>query len=244
MSTSPISTAKARAHKDRLAALMITYPSTHGVFEANVKDVCAVIHEHGGQVYLDGANLNALVGIVPAGRARRRRQPHEPAQDLLHPAWRRRAGHGADRRQGPSGTLPARPSGDRRRVARRSLGTVSAAAFGSPSILPITWAYIAMMGAAGLTHATEVAILNANYIASRLQDHFPVVYTGRNGRVAHECIIDFRDIKQETGISVGGRRQAPGRLRLPRPDHVLAGARDDDDRADRERGQGRARPLL
>ena len=107
--------AKAAQHRDRLAALMVTYPSTHGVFEATIKDICALVHEHGGQVYLDGANLNALVGIAPPGRARCRRLPHEPAQDLLHPAWRRRPRHGPDRRQGAPGPLPPRPPRRHRR---------------------------------------------------------------------------------------------------------------------------------
>jgi glycine dehydrogenase len=193
-------TRKAEADTDRLAALMITYPSTHGVFEAHVKDVCAVVHANGGQVYMDGANLNALVGLC---------RPAEIGADVshmnLHKTFCIPHGGGGPG-MGPIGVkahlapfLPGHPvtgeGGD------DSLGTVSAASHGSPSILPITWAYIAMMGGAGLTRASEVAILNANYIASRLKDHYEVVYTGRGGRVAHECIIDFRDIKQRTGIS-------------------------------------------
>ncbi len=192
-------TAKAEAHKDRLAALMITYPSTHGVFEAHVKDVCRVVHECGGQVYMDGANLNALVGLC---------RPAEIGADVshmnLHKTFCIPHGGGGPG-MGPIGVkahlapfLPGHPvTGG---GGAQSLGTVSAAACGSPSILPISWAYIALMGSAGLRHASEVAILNANYIATRLKDHFPVVYAGRNGRVAHECIIDFRDIKQATGI--------------------------------------------
>ncbi len=193
-------TEKAEARKDRLAALMITYPSTHGVFEAHVKDACRVVHERGGQVYMDGANLNALVGLC---------RPAEIGADVshmnLHKTFCIPHGGGGPG-MGPIGVkahlapfLPGHPvtgeGGD------ASLGTVSAAAFGSPSILPITWSYIALMGAEGLTRASEVAILNANYIAKRLEDHYPVVYKGKNGRVAHECIIDFRDIKHETGIS-------------------------------------------
>jgi len=193
-------TEKAKANADRLAALMITYPSTHGVFEEGVKKVCAVVHEHGGQVYMDGANLNALVGLC---------RPAELGADVshmnLHKTFCIPHGGGGPG-MGPIGVaahlapfLPGHPvtggGGD------ESLGTVSAASHGSPSILPITWAYIAMMGAAGLRLATEVAILNANYVAKRLEGHFAVVYTGRGGRVAHECIIDFRDIKQRTGIS-------------------------------------------
>ena len=192
--------AKAEKHKDRLAALMITYPSTHGVFEERVKDVCAAVHAHGGQVYLDGANLNALVGLVRVAEL-----GADVSHMNLHKTFCIPHGGGGPG-MGPIGVkahlaphLPGHPvTGE---GGKESLGTVSAAAFGSPSILPITWAYIAMMGAAGLRHATEVAILNANYIVARLKDHFPIVYAGRNGRVAHECIIDFRDIKQETGIT-------------------------------------------
>jgi glycine dehydrogenase len=193
-------TGKAEAHKERLAALMITYPSTHGVFEAHVKDVCAVVHANGGQVYLDGANLNALVGLC---------RPAEIGADVshmnLHKTFCIPHGGGGPG-MGPIGVkahlapfLPGHPvTGE---GGPESLGTISAAAFGSPSILPITWAYIALMGAKGLTRASEMAILNANYIATRLKEHYPVVYAGKNGRVAHECIIDFRGIKHETGIS-------------------------------------------
>jgi len=192
--------AKAGKHEDRLAALMITYPSTHGVFEERVKDVCATVHAHGGQVYLDGANLNALVGLVRVAEL-----GADVSHMNLHKTFCIPHGGGGPG-MGPIGVkahlapyLPGHPvTGE---GGKETLGTVSAAAFGSPSILPITWAYIAMMGAAGLRHATEVAILNANYIVARLKDHFPIVYAGRNGRVAHECIIDFRDIKQETGIT-------------------------------------------
>ncbi len=143
---------------------------------------------------------------LPAGRDRRRRRPSQPAQDLLHPAWRRRPGHGPDRGQGASGPLPARPCGGAGvNPAAAGDGTaaqVSAAPWGSPSILPISWAYIAMMGGAGLTRATEVAILNANYIARRLAPHYPILYSGKHGLVAHECIIDLRPLKQATGITV------------------------------------------
>jgi glycine dehydrogenase len=193
-------TAKADAHQDRLAALMITYPSTHGVFEAHVKDVCSVVHSRGGQVYMDGANLNALVGLC---------RPAEIGADVshmnLHKTFCIPHGGGGPG-MGPIGVkahlapyLPGHPvTGE---GGPESLGPVSAAAYGSPSILPISWAYMALMGAEGLRRASEVAILNANYIATRLRDHYPVVYAGRNGRVAHECIIDFRGIKQATGIS-------------------------------------------
>ena len=197
--------AKAAAQAADLAALMITYPSTHGVFEAGIRDICEVVHAHGGQVYLDGANLNALVGIC---------RPAELGADVahlnLHKTFCIPHGGGGPG-MGPIGVkahlapyLPdhvvvpgvnpqADPSG--------TIGQVSAAPWGSPSILPISWAYIAMMGGAGLTRATQVAILNANYVAQRLAPHYPIVYAGKNGRVAHECIIDLRPIKQACGVS-------------------------------------------
>ncbi len=198
--------AKAEANKDELAALMITYPSTHGVFEEAIKDICAIIHDHGGQVYLDGANLNALVGVV---------RPAEVGADVCHMNLHKTfcIPHGGG---GPG----VGPIGVRSHLARflpghdvvsgvnpashgrPTIGQISAAPWGSASILPISWAYIAMMGADGLTRATQVAILNANYMANRLKDHFPIVYTGPGGYVAHECIIDMRDVKEQTGIGV------------------------------------------
>ena len=228
---------------------MITYPSTHGVFEAAIRDICAVVHD-ARRPGLSGRRQPERAGRhLPAGRARRRRRPSQPAQDLLHPAWRRRPGHGADRGQARTWRPSCRatpwspgvnPAGGR----TATIGQVSAAPWGSPSILPISWAYIAMMGGPGLTRATQVAILNANYVARRLAPHYPIVYSGKNGMVAHECIVDLRPLKQATRRHRRGRRQAADRLRLPRADHVLAGARDPDDRADRERGQARARPVL
>jgi glycine dehydrogenase len=197
--------AKAAAHRDRLAALMITYPSTHGVFEAKIRDICQVIHEHGGQVYLDGANLNALVGIC---------RPAEIGADVAHLNLHKTfcIPHGGG---GPG----SGPIGVKRHLAAflpdhtvvpgvnpaadgATIGQVSAAPWGSPSILPIPWAYIAMMGGPGLRRATEVAILNANYIARRLAPHYPIVYSGAGGFVAHECIVDLRAIKQACGITV------------------------------------------
>jgi glycine dehydrogenase len=198
--------AKAAAHGANLAALMITYPSTHGVFEEAIRDICAVVHEHGGQVYLDGANLNALVGICRVA---------EIGADVghlnLHKTFCIPHGGGGPG-MGPIGVkahlAPYLPdhvvvSGVNPQAASGgTIGQVSAAPWGSPSILPISWAYIAMMGAAGLTRATQVAILNANYIARRLAPHYPIVYAGKNGRVAHECIIDLRQIRQACGITV------------------------------------------
>ncbi len=196
--------AKAAQHADKLAALMITYPSTHGVFEEDIREICAVVHRHGGQVYMDGANLNAQVGLT---------SPATIGADVshmnLHKTFCIPHGGGGPG-MGPIG-LAAHlapfmadhavvPTGDEAR-AHRGQGAVSAAPFGSASILPISWMYITMMGAEGLKRATEVAILSANYIAYRLGGHYPVLYTGARGRVAHECILDIRPIKAATGIT-------------------------------------------
>ncbi|WP_374340432.1 aminomethyl-transferring glycine dehydrogenase [Methyloversatilis sp.] len=198
--------AKAEQHADRLAALMMTYPSTHGVFEEGVRDICALIHAHGGQVYMDGANMNAMVGLV---------RPGDIGFDVchlnLHKTFCIPHGGGGPG-MGPIGVAPhlapflpdhpvvqgvnpvAGPAG--------TIGAVSAAPWGSASILPIVWAYIALMGAAGLKRATQVAILNANYIAQKLSPHYPVLYTGKHGRVAHECIVDLRPLKDTSGVTV------------------------------------------
>ncbi|KZE32809.1 aminomethyl-transferring glycine dehydrogenase [Crenobacter luteus] len=189
--------AKAEQHSDRLAAIMITYPSTHGVFEERVREVCDIVHAHGGQVYIDGANMNALVGLA---------QPGSFGGDVshlnLHKTFCIPHGGGGPG-VGPIGVkshlapfLPGHKAGE-----LAGSGAVSAAPYGSASILPITWTYIALMGATGLKRATETAILNANYIATRLAPHYPILYTGPNGRVAHECIVDLRPIKDATGIS-------------------------------------------
>ncbi|MFZ0548000.1 MAG: aminomethyl-transferring glycine dehydrogenase [Candidatus Promineifilaceae bacterium] len=194
--------AKAEKYSANLAALMVTYPSTHGVFETGIRDICRIVHENGGQVYLDGANMNALVGIA---------QPGEFGADVchlnLHKTFCIPHGGGGPG-VGPIGVaehlapfLPGHPvvpgvGGS------QAIGAVASAPWGSASILPIPYAYIAMMGAEGLTRATEVAILNANYVAARLQDYYPVLYTGANGRVAHECIIDLRHLKDSSGILV------------------------------------------
>jgi glycine dehydrogenase len=189
--------AKAEQYKDRLAALMVTYPSTHGVFEDAIREICEIIHTRGGQVYMDGANLNALVGVA---------QPGKFGSDVshlnLHKTFCIPHGGGGPG-VGPIGVrahlapfLPGDPM-----AAESKVGPVSAAPFGSASILPISWAYIAMMGASGLRRATQVAILNANYVAKRLAPHYPVLYAGNEGLVAHECIIDIRPLKEITGIS-------------------------------------------
>ncbi len=198
--------AKAEQHRERLAALMITYPSTHGVFEAAVKDICAIVHEHGGQVYMDGANLNALVGLCkPAGIGA------DVSHINLHKTFCIPHGGGGPG-MGPIGVKshlapflpdhPVVPGVNPAAGTGETIGPVSAAPWGSASILPISWAYITMMGAAGLKRATQIAILNANYIAARLDPHFPVLYRGQNGLVAHECIIDLRDLKESCGVTV------------------------------------------
>ena len=193
--------AKAEQHKDQLGALMITYPSTHGVFEEGIRDICRIIHEHGGQVYMDGANMNAQVGIM---------QPAEVGADVLHMNLHKtfcipHGGGGPG--MGPIGLkahlAPFAPSHAVAPVAGATvgMGAVSAAPYGSASILPITWMYITLMGGEGLRQATEAALLNANYIAQGLSEDYPVLYTGKNGRVAHECIIDLRPLKAESGIT-------------------------------------------
>ncbi len=188
---------KARKHADALAACMITYPSTHGVFEETVREVCEITHEHGGQVYLDGANLNAMVGIA---------RPGDIGSDVshlnLHKTFCIPHGGGGPG-MGPIGVkahlapyLPGHPE------TGGAQGPVSAAPWGSPSILPISWAYCLLMGGAGLTQATKVAILNANYIAARLSGAYDVLYKGPGGRVAHECIIDTRPLNETAGVTV------------------------------------------
>ncbi len=188
--------AKAQEHSEKLAALMLTYPSTHGVFEEGVRDMCAMIHEHGGQVYFDGANLNALVGLA---------RPGDLGADVCHMNLHKTfcIPHGGG---GPGvGPIGVKAHLKPFVPGHVELGTshaVAAAPFGSASILPITWMYIRMMGGAGLKLATEMAILNANYIAHRLKEHYPVLYKGRNDRVAHECILDTRVLKDNAGVSV------------------------------------------
>jgi glycine dehydrogenase len=192
---------KAEAHKSDLAALMVTYPSTHGVFEEGIVEVCKIIHENGGQVYMDGANMNAMVGLC---------RPGDIGADVchlnLHKTFCIPHGGGGPG-MGPIGVaphlvpfLPGHPV-----VAlagKHHVGPVSAAPWGSASILPISLAYIKMMGGSGLTYATKIAILNANYIARRLEPHFPVLYKGAHGTVAHECIVDTRVVKQASGVEV------------------------------------------
>ena len=192
---------KASGHAERLGALMITYPSTHGVFEEDIREICEVIHQHGGQVYLDGANLNALVGCAAPGKF-----GADVSHLNLHKTFCIPHGGGGPG-VGPicvgkhlEPFLPGHSivsmNGDFEQNR-----AIAAAPWGSAGILPISWAYITMMGREGMKKATQVAILNANYIASRLSAAYPVLYTGRNGRVAHECIIDIRPFKESCGIT-------------------------------------------
>ncbi len=193
--------AKAEQHSKNLACVMVTYPSTHGVFEEGIDELCEVIHSHGGQVYIDGANMNALVGVAAPGSF-----GGDVSHLNLHKTFCIPHGGGGPG-VGPIGVgahlakfLPnQRSTGYTRDEA--GIGAVSAAPYGSASILPISWMYIAMMGGEGLTAATEVAILNANYIARRLAPHYPVLYSGHDGLVAHECILDLRPLTDATGIS-------------------------------------------
>jgi glycine dehydrogenase len=193
--------AKAREHRESLGALMITYPSTHGVFEAEVKRACQIVHLAGGQVYLDGANMNAQVGLC---------RPGDYGADVchlnLHKTFSIPHGGGGPG-MGPicvaahlAPFLPGHPL--RATGGAEAIGPVAAAPFGSPSILPISWTYIVMMGQAGLKRASQVAILNANYMAQRLAPHYPILYTGQGGRVAHEFILDTREFRESADVSV------------------------------------------
>jgi len=180
---------------------MITYPSTHGVFEEKITDICELIHKHGGQVYMDGANLNALVGIARPGNF-----GPDVCHINLHKTFCIPHGGGGPG-MGPIACkrhleiyLPTHPVIKDCGPAS-GIGAISAAPWGSSSILPISWMYIKMMGSEGLKLATQIAILNANYIANKLKDHFPILYKGTKGNVAHECIIDIRKIKNETGVT-------------------------------------------
>ncbi len=191
-------------HGDRLAACMVTYPSTHGVFEAGITDLCEIVHASGGQVYVDGANLNALVGFAKPGWF---------GADVSHLNLHKTfciphggGGPGVGPVAAKAHLAPFLPSHPLRPEAGPTtgavVGPVAAAPWGSAGILAIPWVYITLMGPDGLTAATEAAILNANYVAHRLNPHFPVLYTGERGRVAHECIIDIRPITKATGVTV------------------------------------------
>ena len=189
--------AKAIEHREHLAALMITYPSTHGVFEEGIREICGIVHDNGGQVYIDGANMNAMVGLCAPGKF-----GGDVSHLNLHKTFCIPHGGGGPG-VGPIGVkshlTPFLPGHG---TIERKEGAVCAAPFGSASILPITWMYITMMGGEGLKRASQLAILNANYISRRLEEHYPVLYTGTNGLVAHECILDLRPLKDSSGISV------------------------------------------
>ncbi|KRA28092.1 MULTISPECIES: aminomethyl-transferring glycine dehydrogenase [unclassified Nocardioides] len=194
--------AKCEQHSETLAAIMVTYPSTHGVYEESITELCDIVHEHGGQVYIDGANFNALLGYGQPGKF-----GGDVSHLNLHKTFCVPHGGGGPG-VGPVAvrahlapylpTHPLHPDSNR----REGTGAISAAPFGSAGILPISWAYVRMMGAEGLTRATAVAVLSANYIAARLGEHYPVLYRGDTGLVAHECILDLRKISQDTGVSV------------------------------------------
>ncbi len=192
---------KVEAHSENLGALMVTYPSTHGVFEEKISDICELVHKHGGQVYMDGANLNALVGIAKPGNF-----GPDVCHINLHKTFCIPHGGGGPG-MGPIACkrhleiyLPSHPVIKDCGPAT-GIGPVSAAPWGSSSILSISWMYIKMMGSEGLKLATQIAILNANYVANKLKNHFPILYKGTNGNVAHECIIDIRSIKNDTGVT-------------------------------------------
>lgn len=192
---------KVETVSDNLSCLMITYPSTHGVFEESIKDICALIHEHGGQVYMDGANMNAQVGITSPGL-----MGSDVSHLNLHKTFAIPHGGGGPG-VGPIGVkehlkafLPNHSVAKIPNINENN-GAVSAAPFGSAGVLPITWMYLAMLGKEGATHSTMMALLNANYLTSKLSEHYPILYRGRNDKVAHECIVDLRPIKAETGIT-------------------------------------------
>ncbi len=194
--------AKCEEHGERLAAIMVTYPSTHGVYESGIRDMCALVHQYGGQVYIDGANLNALLGLAEPGHF-----GGDVSHLNLHKTFCIPHGGGGPG-VGPVAVaehlvpyLPSHPMHPRPEQ-REGIGPVSAAPFGSAGILPISWAYVRLLSGPGLAHATKSAVLAANYVATRLAAAFPILYTGRNGLVAHECIVDLRALTKATGVSV------------------------------------------
>jgi len=191
--------AKCRQHADRLAAVMITYPSTHGVFETEIGRLCEIVHAHGGRVYVDGANMNALVGLAAPGRF-----GGDVSHLNLHKTFCIPHGGGGPG-VGPvcvvEDLVPFLPGHVTGGVPRQAVGAVSAAPLGNAAVLPISWMYCRMMGSGGLRHATEAAILAANYVSARLRDHYPTLYSGPGGRVAHECILDLRPLKETSGVT-------------------------------------------
>ena len=194
--------AQCEAHADDLAAIMVTYPSTHGAYEDTITDLCKIVHDHGGQVYVDGANLNALLGYA---------KPGEFGGDVSHLNLHKTfciphggGGPGVGPVAVRAHLAPYLPSHGMHPdpAKREGIGPISAAPYGSAGILPISWAYVRLMGAEGLTRATASAVLSANYVAARLGEHFPVLYRGHGGLVAHECILDVRGLTKDTGVTV------------------------------------------
>ena len=225
-------------HADDLAAIMITYPSTHGVYEDTVREVCGLVHDAGGQVYVDGANLNALIGLARYGKF-----GSDVSHLNLHKTFCIPHGGGGPG-VGPIGVrshlapfLPNHPLQPTAGPAT-GVGPISAAPWGSASILPISWAYVRMMGGDGLRRATLTAVAAANYVARRLDEHYPVLYTGEGGFVAHECILDLRPITKATGVTVDDVAKRLADYGLHAPDDVVPGRRHADGRADRVRGPG------
>jgi glycine dehydrogenase len=234
--------AKIEANRDVLSAIMITYPSTHGVYDADVREVCDAVHAAGGQVYVDGANLNALVGLA---------QPGKFGGDVSHLNLHKTfciphggGGPGVGPVAAKAHLAPFMP-GDANKAAHEAGHgvAISASRFGSAGVLPISWAYVKLMGGDGLTEATKSALLAANYVASRLNEFFPVLYTGEGGLVAHECILGPARTHGTHRRHRRGRGQAPDRLRLPRPHPGVPGRRNPDGGAHRVRGPGRDRPV-
>ncbi len=211
--------AKCEKHSENLAAIMITYPSTHGVFEDDVREVCGIVHDHGGQVYIDGANMNAMVGLCAPGKF-----GGDVSHLNLHKTFAIPHGGGGPG-VGPIGVKehlkPFLPSTNQSH--KGGLNKVAAAPFGSAGILPISWAYISLLGRHGLPQATAIAILNANYIASRLKDCFPILYTGPNGLVAHECIIDTRIVKEFASVDDIAKRLIDYGFHAPTMSFPVAG---------------------
>ena len=193
--------AKAEEVSENLSCAMVTYPSTHGVYEETIRELCESVHQHGGQVYMDGANMNAQVGVTSPGFI-----GSDVSHLNLHKTFCIPHGGGGPG-VGPIGVkshlAPFMPNHSVINVpgTNEGNGAVSAAPYGSAAILPISWAYIAMMGSEGLKQATEMAIVNANYLSEKLSEHYPILYRGRNNRVAHECIVDLRPIKEQTGVT-------------------------------------------
>jgi glycine dehydrogenase len=191
--------AKCAAHADRLSAVMITYPSTHGVFETHVRELCEIVHRHGGRVYVDGANMNALVGVAAPGDF-----GGDVSHLNLHKTFCIPHGGGGPG-VGPvcvvADLVPHLPGHATGGVQAGDVGAVSAAPLGNAAVLPISWMYCRMMGGEGLRRATESAILAANYVSTRLRDHYPTLYSSDNGRVAHECILDLRPLKETCGVT-------------------------------------------